>query len=87
MYPGGLSNVGDERCYGHKVVTTVDEEKEAGGKFMSYGDLAAGMIEIARDGEGRWDWVDTSVMPTGDAVRMEWWAWGRMMAGGMVFGG
>lgn len=38
---------------------------------LGYLDLAAGMIEVA-DGEGKYDWVGVSVVPTARKVEFEW---------------
>ena len=59
VLPGGL--VHNEQT-GHAV----DTEKESG-DFLSYLDLAAGMIECASKGkeDAEWDWVSLSVVPTG----------------------
>lgn len=59
VLPGGLVHAEQS---GHKV----DTEKESGA-FLSYLDLAAGMIECASKDrtDTAWDWVSLSVVPTG----------------------
>jgi hypothetical protein len=59
VLPGGL--VQDKQS-GHAV----DTEKESGA-FLSYLDLAAGMIECGSKAkqDTEWDWVSLSVVPTG----------------------
>ena len=61
VQPGGL--VEDERK-GHEL------SLERQGEFLSYPDLAAGMIELAHD--GKYDWKGVSVIPTGKS-KVEWW--------------
>jgi putative NADH-flavin reductase len=80
VYPGGLSNVGDDRVLGHKVTT-----EDAGSGFMSYGDLAAGMIEIADERTGKYDWVDVSVIPTTKGTKVAYGAVVRMLFGSILF--
>ncbi|KAI9819934.1 MAG: hypothetical protein M1827_006504 [Pycnora praestabilis] len=43
-----------------------------GGTFLSYLDLAAGMVEVADEGQGRYDWRGVCVVPTGKDVAIEW---------------
>jgi hypothetical protein len=65
VYPGGVSEI-DDRALGYEIST------EHGGApaFISYPDLARGMIEIADDKEGKYVWVDVTVFPTGKGARM-----------------
>jgi oxidoreductase AflX len=71
VYPGGISEI-DDRALGYEIST------EHGGTpgFISYPDLARGMVEIADDKEGKYEWVDVTVSPTGKGVRM---AYGRQL--------
>lgn len=62
IQPGGL--VQDVRK-GH--VLSVERQKT----FLSYPDLAAGMVEVA-DTEGKYDWMGVSVLPTGKDVKRKW---------------
>lgn len=63
--PGGLAHDAQK---GHELST----ERQV--TFLSFLDLAAGMVEIAdAEGEG-WDGRDVSVVPTAEDVRIEWWA-------------
>ncbi|KAL2051773.1 hypothetical protein ABVK25_007929 [Lepraria finkii] len=73
MTPGVL--VEDEQK-GH--VLTMDNVKA----FLSYPDLAAGMIEVAESGS--YDWKQVGVSPTGKNVKIEWKA-PKQMAKGLVF--
>ena len=72
--PGGLSR--DIRR-GHVLST---EEQQT---FVSYLDLAAGMAEIAEDGDGKWDGKDVSVLSKGNA-KFEWMA-PVMLSKGLLF--
>ncbi len=58
MKPGGLSN--DIRR-GHILSTETQQT------FVSCLDLAAGMVELAEEGEGRWDGKNVSVLSHGKA--------------------
>lgn len=81
VYPGGLSGV-EDRVLGHKVST-----ESAGSGFMGYGDLAAGMIEIADEEGAKYDWVDVSVMATGKGVKVAYGSVMGMLLKGIVSGG
>lgn len=81
VYPGGLSSV-EDRVLGHKVST-----ESAGSGFLGYGDLAAGMIEIADEKSGRYDWVDVSVVATGKGVKIAYGSVIGMLVRGIIFGG
>ncbi|KAF2716337.1 hypothetical protein K431DRAFT_235581 [Polychaeton citri CBS 116435] len=61
--PGGL--VHDERK-GHALST---ERQQT---FLSFLDLAAGMVEIAGLERTKWDGVDVAVLPTASDVKIEW---------------
>jgi hypothetical protein len=80
VYPAGLTDV-DERALGHRVTT-----EAPGGLFMSYGDLAAGMIEIAKEKNGKYDWVDVTVLPTGKGVKISYLGLWKRMLGGILHG-
>ena len=62
MKPGGLSN--DVRR-GHILSTETQQT------FLSYSDLAAGMVEVAEEGDGRFDGKNVSVLSQGKA-KIEW---------------
>lgn len=64
MKPGGLSN--DIR--GGHILSTEDQQT-----FLSYLDLAAGMVEVAEEGDGRFDGKSVSVLSQGKA-KIEWTA-------------
>ncbi|KAK0279173.1 hypothetical protein LTR35_008908 [Friedmanniomyces endolithicus] len=61
--PGGL--VHDDQK-GHEL--SVDKQQT----FLSFLDLAAGMVEAAQAEDGRWDMKDVSVVPTAKDVKIEW---------------
>lgn len=63
VQPGGLTH--DEQR-GHAV--SLDREKT----FLSFLDLGAGMLDIARDAENgeKYDWKGVSVIPTSHDVKM-----------------
>ncbi|KAK0862482.1 hypothetical protein LTR87_016566 [Friedmanniomyces endolithicus] len=61
--PGGL--VHDDQK-GHEL--SVDKQQT----FLSFLDLAAGMVEAAQAEDGRWDTKDVSVVPTAKDVKIEW---------------
>ncbi len=61
--PGGLVH---DRQGGHRVSTTTAQTP------LSFLDLAAGMVEVADDGEGRYDMKNVSVLPTADKVAFPW---------------
>lgn len=56
IQPGGLV---EAEQTGHELSTDI-----CGGGFLSYGDLAAGMIEVADAGE-KYDWKGVAVVPKG----------------------
>lgn len=60
--PGGLSH---DRQVGHKLST------EAQQTFISYLDMAAGMVEVAEDTDGAWDMVSVSVLSK-EKAGVEW---------------
>ena len=64
VHPGGLVHDAQK---GHAV----NLEKTTSQTFLSYLDLAAGMIEVA-DAEGKYDWVGVSILPTSKDVKVEW---------------
>ncbi len=53
--------------------------EESGGGFVSYLDLAAGMIEVAQSDDYQWQGV--SVVPTSKDVKFEWKAPKQMVRG------
>lgn len=71
IQPGGL--VEDEQK-GHVLSL-----KESGSGFVSYLDLAAGMIEVAQSDDYQWQGV--SVVPTSKDVKFEWKAPKQMVRG------
>ncbi|KAK4694588.1 hypothetical protein P7C71_g3019, partial [Lecanoromycetidae sp. Uapishka_2] len=71
IQPGGL--VEDEQK-GHRLSL-----EDSGGGFVSYLDLAAGMIEVAQsDG---YEWKGVSVVPTSKDVKFEWKAPKQLVRG------
>ncbi|KAL8874303.1 MAG: hypothetical protein Q9174_000343 [Haloplaca sp. 1 TL-2023] len=70
IQPGGLV---EDKQRGHAI----DTEKEQ--TFLSYADLAAGMIEVAE--KGGYDWRGISVVPTTKDTKIEWRVPGRMVKG------
>lgn len=70
MQPGGL--VEDEQR-GHKL--SLDHQKT----FISYLDVAAGMIELAQPGTH--DWMGVSIVPTSPDVKIERNAPGQLLRG------
>ncbi|KAL9595962.1 MAG: hypothetical protein Q9219_006122 [cf. Caloplaca sp. 3 TL-2023] len=70
IQPGGLV---EDRQHGHAL--SLDKEKT----FLSYADLAAGMIEVAE--KGGFDWQGVSVIPTTDDTAFEWKVPGRLILG------
>ncbi|KAI9844359.1 MAG: hypothetical protein M1837_005663 [Sclerophora amabilis] len=61
IQPGGLVEGGPN---GHAI--SCDSQKS----FLSYGDLAAGMVEVAD--AGAYDWMGVSIVPTGAGAKMPW---------------
>ncbi|KAK3901804.1 hypothetical protein C8A05DRAFT_34500 [Staphylotrichum tortipilum] len=61
--PGGLVH---DRQGGHEISTTTAKTP------LSFLDLAAGMVEIAEDKEGRHHMRSVSVLPTSDKVAFPW---------------
>lgn len=76
IQPGGLV---EEKQKGHEL-RLHGLEKKAGSAFMSYLDLAAGMIEVA-ESPGKYDWAGVGVIPTSTNVPMEWKVPLRVVAG------
>ncbi|KAL8835687.1 MAG: hypothetical protein Q9170_003226 [Blastenia crenularia] len=70
IQPGGLV---EDKQHGHAL--SLDEEKT----FLSYADLAAGMIEVAE--KGGYDWQGVSVIATTNDTAIEWAVPGRMVKG------
>lgn len=66
IQPGGLV---EEKQKGHGLRLHA-REKKAGSAFMSYLDLAAGMIEVAESPD-KYDWAGVGVIPTSTNVPME----------------
>lgn len=60
--PGGLSN---DISRGYKLDT------ENSHTFMSYADLAAAMIEVAGDVDGKWEMKNVGIVPKTTGARME----------------
>jgi putative NADH-flavin reductase len=63
--PGGLVHDAQK---GHELST---ERQQT---FLSFLDLAGGMVEIADAGEGVWEGKSVSVVPTAKDVKIEWMA-------------
>lgn len=61
--PGGLVH---DRQGGHEISTTTAKTP------LSFLDLAAGMVEVADDEEGRYIMKSVSVLPTSDRVAFPW---------------
>lgn len=76
IQPGGLV---EEKQQGHEL-RLHGREKKAGSAFMSYLDLAAGMIEVAESPD-KYNWVAVGVIPTSTNVPMEWKVPLRLVAG------
>lgn len=66
IQPGGLSSDPVQR--GHMLSVT-----ESAGGFLSYVDLAAGMIEVAQSGDV-YDWKGVCVNPASTETKFEWMA-------------
>lgn len=62
VQPGGLVH---DKQKGHAL--SLERQQT----FLSFLDLAAGMIEVA-DAEGKYDWMGVSVVPTAKDVKVEW---------------
>ena len=91
MTPGGLSD--DDMAQGHRL------SFEEAAPFVSYKDLAAGFVEVARAESGEREmfrWKGVSVMPRGEgaSAKMEWrngmtiarglvWNYAPVVAGGL----
>ncbi|KAI9796916.1 MAG: hypothetical protein M1835_002757 [Candelina submexicana] len=69
--PGGLV---EDKARGHKISTKKQE-----GAFLSYADLASGMVEVAQSGgyEGK----ELSINPVGNETKIEWTNLHRMPRG------
>ena len=65
VHPGGLVHDAQK---GHALSVSGLETSRT---FLSYLDLAAGMIEVA-DAEGKYDWIGVTVVPTAKDVKIEW---------------
>ncbi|KAI4203531.1 MAG: hypothetical protein LQ350_001720 [Teloschistes chrysophthalmus] len=70
IQPGGLV---EDKQRGHAVSTEKTQT------FLSYADLAAGMIEVAE--KGGYDWQGVSVIPTTKDTKIEYAVPGRMVKG------
>ncbi|KAL8722822.1 MAG: hypothetical protein Q9225_000771 [Loekoesia sp. 1 TL-2023] len=70
IQPGGLV---EDKQHGHAL--SLDREKT----FLSYADLAAGMIEVAE--KGGYDWQGVAVIPITNDTAIEWRVPGRMIKG------
>ncbi|KAF2007661.1 hypothetical protein P154DRAFT_401 [Amniculicola lignicola CBS 123094] len=70
--PGGLVNDAQK---GHAL--SMERQKT----FLSFLDLAAGMVEIADAGADVWEGRSVSVVPTAADVKIEWWAVWFMIKG------
>ncbi|KAL8656426.1 MAG: hypothetical protein Q9210_000285 [Variospora velana] len=70
IQPGGLV---EDKQHGHAL--SLEKEKT----FLSYADLAAGMIEVAE--RGGYDWQAVAVVPTTNDTAIEWRVPGRMLKG------
>lgn len=70
IQPGGLV---EDKQHGHAL----SMEKQQ--SFLSYADLAAGMIEVAE--KGGYDWQAVAVIPTTNDTKIEWAVPGRMVKG------
>ncbi|MCJ1468500.1 hypothetical protein MMC07_007129 [Pseudocyphellaria aurata] len=66
IQPGGLV---DEKQKGHDLRLS-GREKKPGSTFLSYLDLAAGMIEVAESPD-KYDWAGVGVIPTSADVPMD----------------
>jgi putative NADH-flavin reductase len=62
--PGVLTH---DRQKGHELST-----ERQGKNFLSFLDLAAGMVEVTETNDGRWDQVNVSVLPTAKKTKVEW---------------
>ncbi|MCJ1367192.1 hypothetical protein MMC16_006324 [Acarospora aff. strigata] len=62
IQPGGLVH---DAKKGHALSLTAEKT------FLSYLDLAAGMIEVA-NAEGKYHWMGIAVVPTAKDVKIEW---------------
>jgi hypothetical protein len=76
VYPAGISDV-DDRVLGHEISTD-----HGGPSFITFPDLARGMVEVADEKEGKYEWVDVSVLPLGKGAKV---AYGHQLGG--LFGG
>jgi len=73
--PAGLVH---DRQQGHKLST--DRQQT----FLSFLDLAGGMVEVAEEDDDYWEMKNVSVLPTAKDVKIEWWVpW--YMAKGLLF--
>ncbi|KAL6718135.1 hypothetical protein ACLMJK_004222 [Lecanora helva] len=76
IQPGGLAE--DERQKGHKLSL----DRKGAPPFVTYVDLAAGMIEVAEAGE--FDWMGVSVVSASHDVKFGWKA-PKQIARGLVW--
>ncbi|KAI4123247.1 MAG: hypothetical protein LQ338_005359 [Usnochroma carphineum] len=70
IQPGGLV---EDKQHGHAL--SLEKQKT----FLSYADLAAGMIEVAE--KGGYDWQAVAVVPTTNDTAIEWSVPGKMIKG------
>ncbi|KAI4085943.1 MAG: hypothetical protein LQ348_005009 [Seirophora lacunosa] len=70
IQPGGLV---EDKQHGHAL--SLERQKT----FLSYADLAAGMIEVAE--KGGYDWQAVAVVPIANNTAIEWRVPGRMIKG------
>ncbi|KAI4148449.1 MAG: hypothetical protein L6R39_002797 [Caloplaca ligustica] len=70
IQPGGLV---EDKQHGHAL--SLEKQQT----FLSYADLAAGMIEVAE--KGGYDWQGVAVVPTTKDTAIEWAVPGRMIKG------
>ncbi|KAL8791932.1 MAG: hypothetical protein Q9195_005508 [Heterodermia aff. obscurata] len=66
---GGLTN---DVQRGHKL--TLDGTNRDMGSFISYPDVAAGMIEVAEDEGNQYNWKGVGLFPTSGDVKFNWGA-------------
>lgn len=69
----------EEKQQGHEL-RLHGREKKAGSAFMSYLDLAAGMIEVAESPD-KYNWLAVGVIPTSTNVPMDRKVLLRLVAG------
>ena len=69
IQPGGLSN---DVQRGHKVSLEATQKDMQG--FISYMDVAAGMVEVAETEGDQYNWKGVRVVPTSGDVKFNWGA-------------